>query len=79
LTNNTSVPVLVTWDIDPDSWIPGEKRRWALDTAMARLLDEPALRAKLRRNGQQTVIEEFNVERNVRRFAAALWPNWFEV
>jgi len=46
---------------------------------MARLLDEPALRAKLRRNGQQTVIEEFNVERNVRRFAAALWPNWFEV
>jgi hypothetical protein len=29
-----SVPVLITWDIDPDQWIPGERRRWALDTAM---------------------------------------------
>jgi hypothetical protein len=34
LTNNTSIPVLVTWDIDPDTWIPGEKRRWALNKAL---------------------------------------------
>lgn len=33
-TNDGSVPVLITWDVDPDRWIPGEKRRWALDRAM---------------------------------------------
>lgn len=28
------MPVLITWDIDPDSWIPPDKRRQALHTAM---------------------------------------------
>jgi glycosyltransferase involved in cell wall biosynthesis len=49
----------------------------ALVNAMARLLDEPALREKLGRNGRQSVVEEFDVERNVRQFAATLWPAWF--
>ena len=34
MTNNAAVPVLVTWDVDPDSWIPAEKRRRAFDAAM---------------------------------------------
>ncbi|MDM8519995.1 polysaccharide deacetylase family protein [Anaerolineales bacterium HSG6] len=28
------VPILITWDVDPDLWLPLEKRRWALETAM---------------------------------------------
>ena len=49
----------------------------ALVNAMARLLDEPALRGKLGRNGRQTVEEKFDVQHNVRRFAGTLWPDWF--
>jgi hypothetical protein len=26
--------VLITWDIDPDSWVPAEKKQWALNAAM---------------------------------------------
>jgi hypothetical protein len=29
-----SVPVLITWDVDPDLWMPFERRQWALNTAM---------------------------------------------
>lgn len=28
-----TVSVLVTWDVDPDAWLPVEKRLWALETA----------------------------------------------
>lgn len=28
------VPLLITWDVDPDPWIPADKRVWALQTAM---------------------------------------------
>jgi len=31
---NRTVPVLITWDVDPDQWIPAEKRRMALHTAL---------------------------------------------
>lgn len=33
-TKTKTVPVLITWDVDPDLWIPFEKRQWALQTAM---------------------------------------------
>lgn len=56
---------------------PGDDQ--VLADAMARLLDDPALRAKLGRNGRQTVVERFEVEQNVRKFAATLWPEWFPV
>jgi peptidoglycan/xylan/chitin deacetylase (PgdA/CDA1 family) len=29
-----TVPVLITWDIDPDSWVSAEKRQWALNVAI---------------------------------------------
>jgi hypothetical protein len=32
--NGRSIPVLITWDVDPDSWMPIEERQWALNTAM---------------------------------------------
>ncbi len=28
------VPVLITWDVDPDLWLPAEQRRWAVKTAI---------------------------------------------
>lgn len=33
-TKAKTVPILITWDVDPDLWIPFEKRQWALQTAM---------------------------------------------
>jgi glycosyltransferase involved in cell wall biosynthesis len=50
----------------------------ALVGAMARLLDTPALRVRLGRNGRRTVLEKFDIARNVRRFANTLWPQWFD-
>jgi glycosyltransferase involved in cell wall biosynthesis len=49
----------------------------ALVSAIARLFDDPALCAALARAGRQAVLERFDVERNVRRFASTLWPEWF--
>jgi len=49
----------------------------ALVAAMARLLDEPALREELGKNGRQSILETFDIEWNVRRFATTLWPEWF--
>jgi glycosyltransferase involved in cell wall biosynthesis len=50
----------------------------ALAEAMAALLAQPALRQELGRNGRRTVLETFDVARNVGHFAAVLWPDWFE-
>lgn len=50
----------------------------ALAAAMARLLDDPALREKLAQNGRQSIVDTFDVNCNVRRFATTLWPDWFQ-
>lgn len=49
----------------------------ALAAAMGRLLDRPELREALGRQGRRTVVETFDAESNVRRFAETLWPRWF--
>jgi glycosyltransferase involved in cell wall biosynthesis len=74
-TNISGIPELVEDQVNGLLIPPGDGV--ALVAAMARLLDEPALRAQLGQNGRQSIIEEFNVERNVWHFAATLWPNWF--
>ena len=33
-TTDRPVPVLITWDVDPDLWMPFDRRQWALHTAM---------------------------------------------
>ncbi len=48
-----------------------------LAAALARLLDSPKLRDELATNGRRTIVELFDSEVNVRRFAAALWPDRF--
>jgi glycosyltransferase involved in cell wall biosynthesis len=50
----------------------------ALVAAIARLLDDPALCQRLGKNGRQTVLEKFDIRRNIKRFAATLWPDWFQ-
>ena len=54
---------------------PGDAN--GLAAALARLLDSPKLRDELATNGRSTIVELFDSEVNVRRFAAALWPERF--
>jgi hypothetical protein len=35
------------------------------------------MRARLAEQGRRTILERFDVERNVRQFAGALWPESF--
>lgn len=49
----------------------------ALTEAICRLLDDAILRETLARNGRETVVRVFDAEKNVRQFAATLWPEWF--
>ncbi len=51
----------------------------ALAEAMATLIEQPELGKRLGREGRRSVLSTFDVERNVRRFAAVLWPDWFEM
>jgi glycosyltransferase involved in cell wall biosynthesis len=46
-----------------------------LADAMAGLLDDPEWREALGRRGRQTVLEQFDVEVNVRRLVEELWPD----
>ena len=36
------------------------------------------MREELGRNGRRTALEMFDLAHNVGRFAATLWPDWFE-
>jgi glycosyltransferase involved in cell wall biosynthesis len=45
-----------------------------LADAVRRLLDEPLLRERLGAEALRTVVERFDVAKNVRRFAETLWP-----
>jgi glycosyltransferase involved in cell wall biosynthesis len=45
-----------------------------LADAVRRLLDEPHLRRRLGAQARRTVVQRFDVERNVRALAETLWP-----
>ena len=32
--DHKTIPILITWDVDPDAWLPPEKRHFALTTAL---------------------------------------------
>ncbi len=74
-TNLSAIPELVH-DGQNGLLVPPEDMP-ALSGAVARLLKQPELCKELGRNGRRSVLETFDVEQNVRRFAATLWPDWF--
>ncbi|MDH3681416.1 MAG: glycosyltransferase family 4 protein [Acidimicrobiia bacterium] len=51
----------------------------ALADALARLLDDPPLRSRLGAAARAAVVETFDLETNVRRFADNLWPGRIRV
>jgi len=75
-TNISGIPELISHRVNGLLIAPGDDA--ALVSAMSQLFDESALRQELGRNGRQSVIEEFDVEHNVRQFAVTLWPEWFQ-
>jgi glycosyltransferase involved in cell wall biosynthesis len=74
-TRLSGIPELVEDQVNGLLISPGDET--ALVTAMAWLLADPILRGRLGQNGRRAVLEKFDVERNVRKFAATLWPEWF--
>lgn len=74
-TNISAIPELLEDQVNGLVVPPNDQA--ALVDAMARLLESPALRERLGSSGRQTVLDGFDAERNVRRFAAMLWPGSF--
>lgn len=74
-TTVSAIPELVVDGVNGLLAPPGDAT--AAAAAIARLLDEPDLRQQLADNAQRTIEETFDVDYNVRRFAATLWPEWF--
>lgn len=71
----SAIPELVKSGVNGLLVPPGDPG--VLATALGRLLDDAGLRAELGRNGREAIRATFDVECNVRRFAATLWPEWF--
>jgi len=74
-TRISAIPELVVDDengllVEPND--PG-----ALAEAMQTLIEAPQQALRLGRSGRESVVAEFEVESNVRRFATTLWPEWF--
>ena len=74
-THLSAIPELVDDGVTGLLVAPGDTE--ALAGALAELIDRPQLAAELGRNGRRAVLATFAVERNVRLFAATLWPDWF--
>jgi glycosyltransferase involved in cell wall biosynthesis len=75
-TNLSAIPELINDQLNGLLVPPGDIV--SLAAAMARLLDEPALRERLGRKGRQLVVDRFDIERNIRCFASTLWPDWYQ-
>lgn len=54
---------------------PGDPVKLA--EAMERLIRSPQQSLRLAREGRRSVLANFDVQANIRRFAATLWPEWF--
>jgi glycosyltransferase involved in cell wall biosynthesis len=75
-TDISGIPELVDDQVNGLLAPPGDEK--ALAAAMARLLDDPALCERLGQSGRQSIVDTFDVNQNVLKFAATLWPDWFQ-
>lgn len=74
-TRISAIPELIVDDVNGMLVGPGD--RLDLADAMETLIDSPQKALRLGRNGRESILAEFNIECNVRRFATTLWPEWF--
>jgi glycosyltransferase involved in cell wall biosynthesis len=74
-TRISAIPELIVDDVNGILVNPGDPV--ALADAMQTLIGSPQQALRLGRSGRESVLAEFDVEANVRRFAATLWPEWF--
>lgn len=75
-TDVSGVPELI--DDEVNGLLTPSEDDDALAAAMARLLDDPALCERLGQSGRQSIVDTFDVNQNVLKFAATLWPDWFQ-
>jgi glycosyltransferase involved in cell wall biosynthesis len=73
-TTVSAIPELVEDEVN-GLLVPPEDDE-ALSMAMTRLLHEPELRQKLGKRARQTILNTFDIEKNVQQFATTLWPEW---
>jgi glycosyltransferase involved in cell wall biosynthesis len=74
-TNISAIPELLTHQMNGLLVRPEDAE--ALAEALIQLIDNPNRREQLAQAGQRTILERFDVERNVLRFATTLWPDYF--
>ena len=79
------VPVISTWTSAIPELIQDKANGFlvkpndpeALAQSIQMLIESPQQAFRLGRSGRESVLKEFNVEANVKRFATTLWPEWF--
>jgi glycosyltransferase involved in cell wall biosynthesis len=74
-TRVSAIPELIVDDVNGLLVNPNDPA--ALADAMETLIGSPQQAYRLGRSGRESVLEGFDVESNVRRFATTLWPEWF--
>lgn len=75
-TRLSAIPELVTTGKDGLLVEPGDAV--ALSEAMAWLIDKPDFAQEMGQRARQTILERFDLARNINRFATTLWPEWME-
>jgi len=74
-TRVSAIPELINDNENGLLVTPNDPR--TLAEAMEKLIDSPRLAHHLGQSGRKSVLAKFDVESNVYRFAATLWPEWF--
>jgi len=74
-TKISAIPELI--DDEKNGVLVNPNDHDALFAAIANLLTSPEKRVELGEIGRQTVLSDFNIEKNIDQFARTLWPEIF--